>query len=758
VGGYFGSCALDLTGLTNKGNVSGRTLVGGITGSNENKTVSKCGNEGLVWCSPVSGRGVTEYIGGIVGRNNGQSALVSGCTSTCSLWNAPYTALSAPVDFDTWLPSALLAGNYVGGIAGGNNGGTVRDSTFAGLAAGGTSVGGIVGRNLGTVRGCTVSSGAFNNGIVEGTGNVGGFIGANQNDGTLAETGITNGPAAIPTGLTDHGASVDVTTRLKVVATEGYAGGYIGADETASAILEDLDNHAFVYSRGGAGGIIGLTNRAIQNCTNRLVVQGASSAGGVVGTIRGSAWDWVTADVYECYNEGKVCGSLGQFLGGVVGTCSTERYILSCANRGTVSNTFTASGCKVLGGVVGYLEAGTVEECTNTGDVRSNYSGCEYAAGVVGSAKNGIVTNCENAETAVMRQNKTDYAPILRNAGYGVAGIIGRAGTSASGSSVSVSACRSYPDITSDESKGSSEIGCAGIAGTVNGSSAVTGCTNYGALHFARAANAGGIAGCVYSTNAKVTDCENAGDLLGENNVGGVAGSSAGTVDSCTCSAAVSGSDSSAAGFVGGLVGRCGDKATLSASTYSGLTVTGSRYVGGLAGGLGSNRNSTVHLTDCTFALGGGTLVRGSAEYVGGLVGSTFGIQSGNRVTGNYDITVEGKNSVGGIIGVVQNGANTEVDPGDLSNGDNFSVLGHGIRIGGLVGELKISLAGTEQAPIVNHAEVPATPRPRATAWAAWPAWPIWTTFRWNIAGMRAPFPAPTTAWAALWAPAATKI
>ena len=74
-----------------------------------------------------------------------------------------------------------------------------------------------------------------------------------------------------------------------------------------------------------------------------------------------------------------------QYIGGLCGYyCRTGNSMTACANYGNV----TASSLGV-GGLVGYFDSGTIQDCANYGDVK----GTERVAGMAGSVNNGKIQN-----------------------------------------------------------------------------------------------------------------------------------------------------------------------------------------------------------------------------------------------------------------------------------------------------------------------------------------------------------------------------
>ena len=166
VGGVVGnnSFSATVTNCYNTGNVSGpdsvngsadSSNVGGVVGQNNgSSTVENSYNTGA-----VSGG---EYVGGVVGYN----------LSGGSVTNSYNTGAVSGLDSGT--------GNRVGGVVGDNNGGSVTNSYNTGSVSG-NQVGGVVGLNGGIVENC------YNTGTVTGTDDyVGGVVGYNDS-GTVTD-------------------------------------------------------------------------------------------------------------------------------------------------------------------------------------------------------------------------------------------------------------------------------------------------------------------------------------------------------------------------------------------------------------------------------------------------------------------------------------------------------------------------------------------------------------------------------------------
>ena len=119
-----------------------------------------------------------------------------------------------------------------------------------------------------------------------------------------------------------------------------------------------------------------------------------------------------------------------------------------------------------------------------------------------------------------------------------------------------------------------------GIAGFAKGK--IENCVNYGRV--SGAGDIGGIAGSVQNVNGAVVNCVNEGSVDGgeENSVGGIAGDvqQSGTVTGCTNKGAITGTD-----YIGGIVGNVIETAGAVASNVNEGTVTGTgEHVGEISG------------------------------------------------------------------------------------------------------------------------------------------------------------------------------
>ena len=306
-------------------------------------TVENLGVSGMVY------GGSHCFIGGVVGKNAGtvsnsyNAGNVSGHCDVGGVAGENYGS-SAKVEYSYNTGSVSGTFVIVGGIAGGNFGGTVTDSYNTGTVSGHCDVGGVVGRNAGTG---TVVKYSYNTGSVKGTGTssscVGGVVG--DNNGTVSNsynTGSVSGSSCI---------------------------GGVAGDNGHGGTVSNSYNIGSVSGSSCVGGVAGDNNGTVSNSYNAGNMRGSNKVGGVVGDNCGT--------VEYSYNIGSVSGA-GYSVGGVVGdNCGTVEYSY---------NTGSISGGSEVGGVAGENNGnGTVVKYSyNTGSVKGTGGTSSYIGGVVG--------------------------------------------------------------------------------------------------------------------------------------------------------------------------------------------------------------------------------------------------------------------------------------------------------------------------------------------------------------------------------------
>ena len=310
----------------------------------------------------------------------------------------------------------------IGGVCGRNDG-TIKNCSNAGNVSGKSRVGGVCGYNSGTIENCS------NTGKVSGNGIVGGVCGGNygtikncSNAGTVLGTdssttwgfggvcgdnykgaivncsnaGDVSGNSRVGgvCGRNYTGAIVNCSNAGDVSAGNNSVGGVCGyndSGDSTKATIKNCSNTGKVSGNDSVGGVCGCNGiGSIENCSNAgAVLVTDSSSSGDVGGVCGYNIDTIE----NCSNAGAVSGS--ENIGGVCGYNnsgdSTKATIKNCYNIGDVSEG------KNVGGVCGHNSTGTIENCYNTGDV----SGSEKIGGVCGhnkgdGSKKATIENCYN--------------------------------------------------------------------------------------------------------------------------------------------------------------------------------------------------------------------------------------------------------------------------------------------------------------------------------------------------------------------------
>ena len=410
-----------------KGTMNGLNAMGGVVGLNEG-IIRGCTLSGSM------GSATQDYIGGIAGLNVGgrTAGTTAGTIENCT----------------TEKNCTVTGRNTVGGIVGYNlSGGRIQNNTSSANVSGAGRVGGIAGENGGAI---TLSSTPAGKRRVNGSGSgVGGVIGVNTATGTLSPasgsaqgdviaadnrltvrgSSMVGGIAGINRG-TLGGTSINCLTNqaAEVRAAAGSAGGVVGAQEGAKAVLRYAKNLGQVTANvGAAGGIVGMNSASstVENCIgNGSVTSNDGYAGGVAsenyGTIRSCSVgtdNRVTLITRNKTAAGAICAvnhTGGPVQGAVLGdhiTISGSAFILGAVvgdNSGTVTETevsqqptYSVSASTLqVGGAVGINRAGgTVSKVKVTSDFEK-FTKYTYLGGVVGQNNaSGKVTECTYSGT-----------------------------------------------------------------------------------------------------------------------------------------------------------------------------------------------------------------------------------------------------------------------------------------------------------------------------------------------------------------------
>lgn len=331
-------------------------------------------------------------------------------------------------------------------------------------------------------------------------------------------------------------------------------------------------------------------------------------------------------------------------IGGLVGRISNTASIDGCSFKGAISNsaqvtsTDTSNPFLIIGGVVGHLGGGgSVASSNSTADhgdqatAHSTMTGTlvnkatiaynSATGGIVGELDNGTVSDCTNAANIALT--------VFKNGGSGTTG-----NTSAR------------------------YMKTGGIAGKVNASGTVTGCTNNGAVE--------------HRSNPRLQD------------LGGIAGYNAGCITSCTNTAKVNHMTTGLTGAtnkggrivnIAGVIGE-----NVSGSVVSDVHNTGNIQISSMEANYDTDNNKPL----CEARMGG-VIALNSGDIDGG---STKNITNTGQVYFNSNFALQFIGyEIGGIVGYstasVQNAKNSGYV---IFNWASDANVASKVYVGGIVG------------------------------------------------------------------------
>lgn len=363
-------------------------FAGGIAGSNragngQNGTITRCTNT-----AGQTGNNYTVYAtngnaGGIAGSNESGAQIVDSNVGGVKIGVAKCDAAGiAANNFGTIQGGSVgscditFAGESIGAVTAINNtGATISGITLDTDAAivyqgPATNVGGIAGKNAGTIGNCNVSSPALNLGGLTARADsisLGGAAGVNMQDATISETKVT-------LNITDN---LNKYKNLGGVAGENAGGGTL-FECTYQGALGQADTAANITTGAAnvldtVGGIVGLNDGKVEECSVPKItlqvmgasglsdsqtyaekLKSASSVGGIAGRNNST--------ITSCYvatdkNGGSIITARYGFVGGVAG-----------ANNGSISS--SGSGAKEVTELVKQVDewfaAGSTNDMINT--------------------------------------------------------------------------------------------------------------------------------------------------------------------------------------------------------------------------------------------------------------------------------------------------------------------------------------------------------------------------------------------------------
>lgn len=388
-------------------------------------------------------------------------------------------------------------------------------------------------------------------------------------------------------------------------------------------------------------------------------------------------------------------------------------------------------------GVAGQVNGGTMTNVVNKATISTATDG-KYSLQVGGIAgaltAGGTILNCENRAN-VTANGSGDAICVVG----GIVGYVGSTGNNTSEKGGTISGCKNYGTIVSNNDKVEA---LGGIVGMLRGGK-VDGCINEETALVKADVSAGCyIGGCVgYIQNRsglalKVSACENKGTLQSNTSkvigVGGVAGelhmwqNGDTEIADCYNRTAITVKAIVADGWLGGVVGRMSSSDTKTATIKSchntaALTLDCSTITAGKVGGIAGATVSNVVIQNCDNS-GACTLLgsktTGNTSHVGGIVGRAEGklVMSGNINKEGADVKLEVKSlasnaagstcSAGGVVGLSQCSSGSSMS-GNVNKADvTTACSGTQVMAGGVVGVVQSHLAMSDN---INFGDVAMT-------------------------------------------------
>lgn len=288
--------------------------------------------------------------------------------------------------------------------------------------------GGIVARNInGTIDNCT------NNVNIVAISRAGGIAGKSEENSVITNC-VNNG-----TITSDTTKTIEETTKETI-------------DGTTVEVTQTV-----VASRW-IGGIAGVGQGVISNCTNNADIEG-NRAGGISGISNNGK-----TSILNCINNGNITGNQN---GGITYTFkgSTEDYKISnCVNTGKLIVIDTYNETNLYGAGIANANDGLIERCYNTGDIvvtSANYNAASIVGGIFAAdGKGSIVRKCYNEGKITAECNHDgDSIHAMCSAG-GIAGYIRR--------NTFIEDCYNRGNISADKLQGSNTNSAGGIVGYIS--------------------------------------------------------------------------------------------------------------------------------------------------------------------------------------------------------------------------------------------------------------------------------------------------
>ncbi len=293
-------------------------------------------------------------------------------------------------------------------------------------------------------------------------------------------------------GYTDGATIRNVTLNSGSVTGDQFTGALVGY--ASNSTIENIINTQDVTGSGSVGGIIGYATdgSTLSNLVNVGTVQASDDeVGGIVGTLVNSRLQGTT------YNLGAVIASDSSAVGGLVG--SAINSTIGNESGEVIYNQLNVTGGHEVGGIVGQIDSSTVQNVANYGDISAKGSIAE-------DYQYHTAEQDKPDEYSRLTGTKIDYKNGVATVSVNVANVGGIVGSSASteinGNKVI------YSEILNAYNEG--DVNVTQIPDATHGD-------------YYQAGNVGGVVGRAEDTT--ISNAENKENYIaGAHNVGGIVG------------------------------------------------------------------------------------------------------------------------------------------------------------------------------------------------------------------------------------------
>ena len=314
------------------------------------------------------------------------------------------------------ITGTVIGNNNVGGIAGRNNG-SIIDSNSSGQVSGVNNTGGAVGVNNGTVNNVISTGTVFGSNAIMGglVGNNNGSI-VNSNSSSIVTGGNNVNSVGGLVGVSGGSISGSFSTGAVSVGTDSReVGGLVGHNNIGGLVSNSFSSSSVTAPNGllRLGGLVGLNRGTItgSNSSGTVNVTGpiSVSVGGLVGRNDNIITQSFSSSTVIATNVDSAAGLVGlnettgsitdsYSTGNVIGTDNLRTAGLIAENRGVVDNVFSSANVTGIGTITNLSVAGLIGR--NEGTVTNAYStgritatGSTFVGGLIGRMFGGSIDN-----------------------------------------------------------------------------------------------------------------------------------------------------------------------------------------------------------------------------------------------------------------------------------------------------------------------------------------------------------------------------